>query len=343
METGIRSRKWGWSSLRTNATALALIAALFSALFLVNDTNILHNIIVSENKRVAILVYLTLGSWVGVLANLVYNKLFGRFIEPAFSRERWVSSRVQLYSFMAGSLAAVSTFVYLTVAGEGDPSILIALSCFSIMYLAVYDHLKAREKLRGVVSAGLLVLVGAALVAVQDMSAGIHVTLKALFLLLLVKSALDAVSRVFEKEIVKESGSVNLAFWRFLWLAVTATILAFAWASFAGIRNVYLELLGSLWLKALPWVALTMLLAYGGNTFRILAQRYGNVSTVAIVGMAQVAIAVPLTLVIAGVAPSGTFTLPTDPKVWAVRFVGTILITFGILLCPKAKKEKETD
>jgi len=327
---------WWKVNWRYNAVALALLAAVFSALTLVNDTNVLRNVIAHKNGLTAVLAYLIIGSWVGVVANLLYNKLFGRFIEPDFKGEIWVNGKFQLLAAGAGILAAIYTFSYLLVAKDGDPSILIALSNFAIVYLGFYDRIQFKVPLKKTLFSAGLVLLGAGLAVVERIDITIQLTLSALLTMLLVSATSDAASRVCEKAASNSGGGVNLAFWRFLWLAIFATIFSTVVAMVTGSFGELASLLSTVTFGALPWVTLTMFLAYGGNTLRIVAQRHGHLSTVAIVRSAQIAMAVPLTLLVAQIPNSG-FILPSQPLVWAIRLVGTILIILGIRICLKGK------
>lgn len=331
---------WSWQSWRTNAVLLAFLAAVFGALMYVGDTNVAHNLITSDNRMVSAITYLLLGSWLGLIANYLFNKFAGRKIDGSYQGLQFTSWRFQAHAMGAGALAAVATFAYLFVAQEGDPSIIIVLTNFSLVYLAMYDWLKYRLPIKATLLAVILVLVGVPLVATNKTDGALYVTLSALVLLVFVNSGANAVSRILEKEAPQPYSTANFTFWRFLWLAISATILGLSIAVYNGITAKVFQLLQNLPATAFLWVALVMLLAYCSNISRIEAQKLSQLITVSVICSSQAIMAIPITMAVAWLMPAGTFNIPSDPSVWVLRLIGTLLIAAGIYICPKPQEKK---
>ncbi|OGC78011.1 hypothetical protein A2619_02915 [candidate division WWE3 bacterium RIFOXYD1_FULL_39_9] len=330
---------WPGRRWRTSGIVLALMAALFEAFVLISDTNVMTNVITHEQGIVAVLVYLTMGSWIGVTLNYVYNRLFGPTIDPTFTGEKWIGGTQGLWVAVAGITGALGTFAYLFVAGKGDPSILIALSNVSLIYLALYDAKDYRGKsVVLVVIAAAMVLIGAGLASVNNLGAGLTITVMDLVLLVVFRGGFKAIGSIAIFKVRETENMVNVAFWRFVWLAITGTVLTLLVAGYLGVLDEYFALMTGVWWKAFPWVMLTMFLAYGGNTLAIVAQKYERASTVSMITNANNVMAVPVTLVAAWALP-GMFDLPEGAVIWLLRLIGSALIVLGIFMVPKEKHD----
>lgn len=334
------TRKTSWWSWRNNAVLLAFMAAVFGALTYAGDTNVAHNLIISDDRLVSALTYLLLGSWLGVIANYLFARLAGKKVDENFRGLELASWRFQINAMGAGALSAVATFAYLFVAQEGDPSIIIVLTNFSLVYLALYDWVKYKLPLKRTLFSVVLVLVGVPLVAMAKTGGAWYITISALVLLVLVNSGASAVSRIFEKETPQPYSTANFTFWRFLWLAATATVFGLGLANYNGIAIKVWQLLQNLPAAAFLWVAFVMLLAYCGNVSRIEAQKLSRLVTVSVICSSQAVMAIPITILVAWLMPAGTFSIPNDPGVWMMRLLGTLLIAAGIFICPKPQETK---
>jgi len=333
---------WQW---RQSGVFLALLAALFTAFIFTIDTQVMTNVIKHDQRLIAVLVYLTLGSWIGVVFNYIYNHLFARHLDPTFTRERVFSGKSGLYVMAAGVSAGLGTFSYLFVAGKGDPSVLIALSTLSVVYLALYDGVKTRgtKLLKGTLAA-LMCVTGVALVSYTGTLNGTAQTIPLTDILLVAVafSGFDTVAMICMGKLAEaKEDMVSAAFWRFFWLSVTATVLSPIVASSYGYFSEYARLMGLVFWKAFPWVLLLMFFAYGGNVLTALAQKFEKASTVKVVKNTQSLLAVPLTLLFAWLLPD-MFDVPAWGPVWVWRMLGGTLIMLAIWLVPKKKKDEDS-
>jgi hypothetical protein len=340
----------GW--WRRNVVLLALLAALFAAFMSVLDTLVILKpflgvdtlpdgyVLTGEELRTNVFAYLLLGSWVGVVTNLVFNRTFGKTLQPDFRRERFVSIKAQVPVFITGLLAAVFTFTQIFVATSGDPSYLIALSNFAIVYIVLFEGFGKRD-LPAKLVLGVVALVGSVLVSLENIDSALSFRWNTLFLMVVVVGVTMAVSRLIEREHTDRlGGGVNFAFWRFLWLAVVSSVAAPIIAAMSGTLPQFINVLATKSLGALPYVAITMFFAYGTNLLRIAAQRLGgeyNTSRVSIILASCVVFAVPLTFLAKYTFPN-VYTIPEGPGIWLLRGLGTILIAFSIVRLERLKE-----
>lgn len=336
---------WPWQSWRTDAVVLAFAAAAFGALMYIGDTNVTHNLVLSNRPGIGVITYLILGAWVGLVINYFITRFLGHWMEKKFTKIKVTSRRFQKYALWCGICSALGTFAYLLVAKEGDPLTVIVLSNFALVYVALYDRIKDRLPLKQTLPAVFLVLIGAPLVAVEKWGVAISITFSALLLMLIGNAGLAAASKILEKEVTNTEGydTPNFGYWRWVWLTITATIFAFVVIYFQGAVGDVLQVLQNLSWVALLWIVVTMVFAYGNNFARIEAQRRGDIVPVTVIGASQAILAIPATAAVAWLMPVGTFSIPSDPSVWLLRLVGVALIAAGIIICPKPKEKKENE
>lgn len=324
-----------------NAIAMSLISGLFGALTVAADGNVLSNHIVSENVFVAASVYLVFGGWLGVIATLVYNRVFARRFDKEFTRERWLSWNLQKYALVAGGTSALSTFAYLFIlARDSETAIVIALSNLSLVWIALYDRTN-RIPVKKLSLAISLTLIGAGLLGIRSFEGTLDFSVWAIAIMFVGNSIPNAVSRVFEKKAVGSFGKTNLAFWRFFWLAVFGTVFAVVVVAVGGKVQMSVDLFRNVWWTALPWILLVMFFAYCNNLFRIIAVADESVSGVAILTSSESAFAVPLTLLAALVFPIGTYAVAAlTTEVQTIRFVGASLVAVAVYIIAKEIDER---
>lgn len=338
---------------RNSVILLALVGAMFGAFMSIMDTFVISKpflgvdtlpagyVFSVADLRTNVFAYLILGSWVGVLANLVFNRTFGKILNPGFKRERFISLKIQLPVMAAGFLAAIFTFTQIYVATGGDPSYLIALSNFAIVILVLIEGFRTRTLPKRKLFLAMLALIGSVLVSLESVSQGLVFKWDTLFLMIVVVGGTVAVCRVIERKATDSAGGVvNFNFWRFLWLAVSSSIFVPIFTIATGTFSQFVNVFASKALLALPYVVLTMFFAYGTNLLRIAAQRLCddcNISRVSIILASTAAFALPLTLLAKSVYPE-IYSIPSDPIVWVLRGFGTLLIVYGVIRLERLQK-----
>ncbi len=346
MSTTIEKERDSW---KTNAIVLALLAGLFGALVTVADTNVVSNHISSENFWVSTCVYLIYGGWVGFFTNLfIYNRAIGKRIDPSFVREQWVGWKYQKYALGAGALAAFKTGAYLYILAEDARTVVvIALSNLALVWLAIFDK-KHKIPIRILFTAVLLVIVGGGLIGIEELNSD---TFKfaswAVLVMVVFHSIPEAQSKIWAGKVVNELGKANLNFWRFFWLALSGTIIAVSVAVGMGIVGEVVALFSEVWLKALPWVLLTMFFAFGGNFFEIAGYGHESVTGVSLLASSKGVLAIPITLFATMFFPPDTFKISSlAPEVAIIKFVGALAVAVGVCIVvweieKKKKREKE--
>ena len=311
--------------------SVVLVAAVFGALYLANDTFIMHQIILSEDPFTAVSTYLIFGGWVGTLCFLVYNTLLGKWLDrdyPGFNFGTW---GMQLLALVSGAIAAGSTAFCLAGNQNLDPSLVTALSNLSILYLIFYDWVGGRVALVKVWLPALLVIGGSILASVTRLAGGFEITLLGILILLVGRCGTDALEKVVRKLGGERSDAVTFTFWRMFWLSVTGTIFAVAVAFARGTYGELTALLGSVWWTALPWVLLTMFFVFFFSTLLQKALKTEEVSKVSMVLSLQIALGIPLTLAADRLWPGIFGEIPSDLYVWVLRFVGVVLMIWGAI------------
>lgn len=318
---------------------VSLAAAVFGAFYLANDTFIMHQVILHEDSFTAVSAYLIFGGWVGTFCFLVYNALFGKWLDhnyPGFNFGTW---KMQLLALVSGAIAASSTAFCLAGNQNLDPSLMTALSNLSILYLVLYDWVGRRIALVKIWLPALLVIGGSTLASVTRLAGGFEITFLGILILLIGRCGTDALERVVRQRGGKRSDAVTFTFWRMLWLTVSGTIFVTTIALARGTLISLVTLLRAIWKPALPWVLLTMLFVFFFNTLFQKALKTGAISKVSMVVNLQTVLGVPLTLLANSLWPGIFGELPSDTTVWIVRLVGMVLIVWGII---RLRAERES-
>jgi len=317
----------GWSR---KTFLISLTAAVFGALYLANDTFIMHRVIVYRDSFTAVSVYLVFGAWVGLICMLIYNSLFGKWIDNDYPGFNFGTRKMETFALISGAIAAGSTAFCLMGNQSLDPSLVTALSNLSIIYLVGYDSLRRNISFKNIVVPMSLVVLGSALASITKISGGFEITLAGILILLIGRCGTDAVEKIVRQQGVWKSDAITFNFWRFLWLAVFGTIFSLLVAFARGSINELLTLFLQIWKSALPWILLTMFFVFFFSTLLQKAMKTGAISKVTLVVNFQIALGIPLTLLLNQIAPGVFGNISQETAVWVVRSVGALMIVFGI-------------
>lgn len=317
-----------WSS---QTKRIILTSAICFTIFAVGDNITVHNFITSPDSLTAAFTYLILGSWVGLSSSLVFAVLVGqRIADKRFTKLRLGKELFNKHAIIAGSAAAISTLFLLLGNQLGDPSMLIALSNATILYIVIYETLRKKEPTN--IWTPAILVVGGSMIAAY--SGSLQITIFGALLVLLVSNILRASAEVREKMGMEETGEktvdgVNFFVWRFLWLALTATILAILVSALRGTLGILVETLVQS-LKYIPWIILVMFFVFLGISLKLVAKSRESVSFVMLLSSVQIVLGFPLTLLGNLIVPGVFGQIPTDITVWVVRIIGAGLMIWGI-------------
>jgi len=145
-----------------------------------------------------------------------------------------------------------------------------------------------------------------------------------------ISNGLAALSEVVEQKGTRQSDGVNFYVWRFLWLAITGTLLAIVVSVIRGQFNLLLSTINS-GLHYLPWIALTMLFVFLGIGMKLVAKKHDAVSVVLIVYSIQMVLAYPITLVGNAILPGVFGQIPMGVWIWVIRSAGAALMIWGVI------------
>ena len=310
---------------------ISMAAAVFGALYLVNDTFIMHKVIRSDDPFTAVSAYLILGGWIGTVCTLFYNAVLGKWLDKDYPGFNLGTGKMQGFALVSGAIAAGSTAFCLMGNQSLDPSLVTALANLSLLYLVFYDWVRGSISIKRIWLPALLVIAGSVLASVTRLTGGFEITLAGILILLVGRCGTDALEKVVRQRGVWKSDPVTFNFWRFLWLTVSGTIIAVVVASVRGTFGKLMALLASCWRPALPWILLTMFLVFFFSTLLQKAMKTGALSKVSMVLNLQIVLGIPLTLAVHSLWPGVFGELPSDFYVWVVRLLGVVMIILGII------------
>lgn len=328
-KVGVSKPGW-WAKFQSGSPILVLVVAAFiTALYTINDSHIMHNIIVAADPFTAVMVYLTVGGWVGLGINwLLCQTPAGKIVDPSFTKIEGIGSKAQLSAILAGVIGAASTLFMLWGSQLYDPSVVLPLSNAAILFVVIWEVITGKEKFSIVAWPTLLVVCGAFLASV-DVSSGFYISLAGLVILLFFKNIISAAGEILEQTGVVASNATSFNFWRFFWLTIAGTIIAVVVSAIRGTLGVYFATLTFVPV-ALPWILLTMVLVFFGQGLKNVAKKYTTVSRVTMVMTLPIILGAPLTLIVNGLWPGIFVEAPIEFAQWLTRFVGAVLIFWGI-------------
>lgn len=336
----METRSW-WGRWFSKVAFLAILSSVMVALCNINDKHVMQNIIVGSDGVSMALVYLLIGSWIRVPISIVLNVFFGKRIEPDYPGMTLGSVKMQLLAIASGFVGATATGCYLRATQGLDPSVVTALAGMTLLYLVAYDAFRGNISWKRIRLFLLAVLVGGFLASVKKLEFSLEVfSWGALFLLVLGRSGLGALASVIDQKGARSSDGVTFSFWRGIWFALSATVLALGFSFIRGRWTDFVTILTGCFWFALPWAGLSLFLAYFGGTLVTTAKRYGAVSVVSMFTNFKVVLGIPLTLIVAGILPGVIGEIPTSASVWTVRVAGALLLFWGINSLRKVNREE---
>lgn len=319
---------------------ISVIAAVFGAFYLVNDTYIMHQVIVAEDAFTAVSAYLILGGWVGTLCFLVYNAFLGKWLDQDYPGFNFGTLKMQLLALISGVIAAGSTAFCLTGNQNLDPSLVTALSNLSILYLVFYDWIVEKITLSKIWLPVILVVGGSILASVTRLTSGFEITVLGILILLIGRCGTDALEKIVRQRGGKHTDAVTFTFWRMFWLSVAGTLFVVTIAITRDTFHKLTNLLKTTWQPALPWILLTMLFVFFFSTLFQKAMKIWSLSKISMVVSLQIVLGIPLTLIADRLWPGVFGDIPTDIYVWILRTIGVILLTSGVIRLWREKADK---
>ena len=319
---------------RQSLLVLVILAAIFTAVYKSMDNITVHNFITASDGLTAAFAYLVIGSWVGAISGGVFALLFGKkLVDPDFEKIQVGSRQMQILALITGAISAGSTLFLLWGNQFGDPSVMISLGNAVILYTLLFEVVKRRIDAKSVWFPAVLVMLGGMMAA---FGGSLQITLIGFFFVLVVSNGLTAFSEIVEQKGTQISDGVNFFLWRFFWLAVTGTTLAFSVSAIRG----HLPLLVSTILVGIhyiPWITLTMFFVFLGVGLKLVAKKKNAVSLVLVVLSLQIVLGFPITILGSWLVPGLFGVVPTSLTVWLVRLLGAGLIILGVYILRRKK------
>jgi hypothetical protein len=296
------------------------------------DNITVHHFITDPDRFTAAFAYLIVGSWTVTITGFIIAPFAGKYVDSDFTTIISRDVRLHVYAIFAGISAAVSTFFALLSYQTGDPSALVALSGATLVYIAIYDALRTKGISHVIFVPILISVIGSGMAAYTG---SLVTTLSSLITMLLLSNSFGALSEIIEQRGVQRVGatkncSTSLMLWRFLWMAISGTVMAFTVAAFRG-RLGYLVFALEHALSALPFVILTMTVVFFAIGIKMVVKKTSLLSATLLIISSQVIFAYPITI-LGELAHPGLFGgLPSSFWVWIIRVAGAILLVCGIL------------
>jgi hypothetical protein len=313
---------------RSNVIVMGALAALFTALYKGLDNVSVHNVFVASDRLTAAFAYLVVGSWTGAIFGLLLALLFGRLlIDPHFKTLAFHNKRMHISAFLSGGLSAVSTLFLLLGNQFGDPGALAALGSGVFIYTTIYDLWKGNATLKHLIPIAMGIAGG----SLAAFSGSLAFTFAGIFFVLVISNGITAFCEIAEQKGTQASDPVSLFVWRFFWLALTGTLLATVVSTLRG----YQGLLVATILKGLPsfWLILiTMFFVFFAISLKLVLKMKNAVSLVLLILSAQIALAIPITIIGECIHPGIFGKVPHDETIWAIRLTGAVLLMWSIII-----------
>lgn len=307
-----------------------LLAVFLTVAYKIGDGYAMGQLIVSSDKLISTLVYLTLGALTGLTMNFILCQTsLGRLVDKSFKSIRGMSKRAHVTAIISGTFSAVATGIYLWSLRTLDPSLVIPLTSITVLYVALAEAVRGRVKLGYVLPSVVLVLLGVG-IASFNVAANWAVTGGVLITVLLVYNVVNAVSELASKEGVDASDAVSYSFWRFFWLTIAAITIAIGTSIALGQFTVYLHLLLAS-LSAIPFIALVMLVVFFANALANRGLALSNATTKNLVMTGQVILSIFVMLLVTVVFPGIFPAAPATLLQWVLRGIGAALLMWGVL------------
>jgi|GEM_PF-6990627 len=328
----------GWSN---KALLFSLIAAFFGALYLANDTFVMHRLITHQDQFTAVSVYLVLGSWVIMASTLVYNVVFGRHLDKGYKGFSLGNKKMQFYSVLCGIIGAVSTIFCVMGNQQLDSSLVTSLSNVAILYVAFYDAASKRIMLKEILLPVILVIGGAFLASMTNFSGGFKISWLGIVILVVLRSSTNAADIVCRQKGVMESDSITFNLWRSLWFVLSATIIILTTEILRGRFGDFCELITKTASSGTAWffISLTGLLVFFCFVYMNKAMQFGAASKVCIVTGAEIAFGIPVILIANLLWQGALGEIPNDTFVWICRVAGAVAIGYGIYRIKRKRKD----
>lgn len=313
--------------------SLAIMSGVLTASFVVVDSYISSKILTDPHVFAEI-------SWISGLLIIIGMMLFlalplrkvhgtriclGTYLDPNFKPFHLPPWIVMKYVLLGGVFMAFSVLVYFFMIDSFDPSSLVPLMSFVIIYLLIADFLMEKDNPTIIeVQAIMAIMVG---ILISTISSS-NFDLKSIILTIVLMNGLAAGVTISHKKATqwvdpktrKPLDSITIRFYSVLAATLISSIV------FVIIMNdAQLELFKSEFVNSFPLVTLSMTLATLSYILFLRALRMGKMSIVNSLRSFSVIIAIPLTMIAHWVYPAE---IPFDSG----GSIGTILKSIGAIL-----------
>lgn len=344
-------------------SALALLAGLFTAAYIAVDTVVLGQKVIPSS-----LLYLLVGSWVLLAVTLLLGIVVGRRVDDAFRgyRLEYAKKPVVIATAAAGGILTYLQLTFLAIFS--DPAALIPAEQSVVLLLLLWEWVRPSllrllqqlpwqrvyfadlPKLPADRSRSIprrtwffvsLVVIGSFLGtrnAVSFESFANAAELSALPLIAAVVVALFVYIKFREHGLGSGIDQINFRFWWVLWMAAGVSIGAFAtggvtWHELAALNVIQPAFL------LVPASMLCVFVAFAAELKARAALRRDWLVSALLAASIPLTFGITVVLVVLADGNGERFLygasaferLPADPLVWAVRFVGVLLVGWGAI------------
>lgn len=314
-------------------------AVILTLLYKLGDGFVVANLILSPEKVVTTMVYLTLGGLIGLGINyFLCQTPLGRLVDKSYTSIHGMSVKAHKVAFLTGSLSAVATGFYLFAMTMLDPSLVVPFTSLAVVFISIADAVKGRIEFKSILLPLVLVLLGVAISSIMLIMANWAAVVGVLALILLGNNGFSAASEVVSKDGLDASDSISFGFWRFFWLTISGIIISLIVATVLGHLTLYFSvLLATLQsLKFCVTVSLIMVVVFFAQASGNLATTLSDPTTKNLVMTVVIVLSVFATLFASTIFPTVfVMTRAISLTEWILRIIGAMVLFLGILLLKK--------
>lgn len=332
----VRYTQLGRVSKRYTFIILALLSATFNAIYVTMDVYFLN--VILPDALVYGLLTVTIGIITAFFLLLIFSipidrkrkRFIGTLLDPHFHGLVIPTKKVFSYILFSALGGTMATFSYFYLTFITDPSTVLPLAKFVILYLLFAELWSERDTPTIIeVQAITMITLGVFLVAASDINID-------LFAMILVFGPMNVGSAIFTyfQKLAKESTITPRRKYDSITLRVWTQFLMMLFLSLSTIPLLTQEQI-TIFFNYFPsvfwFVALDMAIVFFASITYIRALGIGKMSIVNALTSVSVILGIPFTIVGFLIAPHA-FPPPSDSLfIWIVKIIAVVLVTIGII------------
>ncbi len=327
-------------STQTLFYGLSGAAGLFTALFVLIDVIAVNSVTDSFNYMfftgvagliTGIAILMILNYW--TVERFGQKVPLGLVVDPAFRKKLFLPRTAMQYIAIASIFNVISATIYFWAAASFDPTIILPLMQFVVIYLVLIEFFIDRD-IPSLIEIQCLfsIALGAFLATIKP--GEIDLILVALVLIPLnLGSTLSTYYQKKAKSFVSPSGekvdAIRLRFWMVIGVTVGLSIISFPFLNLGTISE---EILLGFFMAGI-----SMFLAFVAHVCYLRALGMGKMYVVEAVSSSKVIFATILTIVVAFLFPDLLPLESLDAIFWFIKVIGVILVSLGVIVLALAE------